>query len=70
MLYFPDSASIAAICFRAHHAAFRLSYEAVADGVSRPRPKMRSRSLAPRGAPPIDAHLSRIKRMERGPESG
>ena len=70
MLYFLDSASIAAICFRAHHAAFRFGYEAVADGVSRPRPKMRSRSLTPRGAPPIDAHLSRIKRMERGPESG
>ena len=31
MLYFPDSASIAAICFRAHHAAFRFGYEAVAE---------------------------------------
>ena len=64
MLYFPDSASIAAICFRAHHAAFRFGYEAVADGVSRPRPKMRSlRSLTRRGARPIAAHLSRIKRI-------
>ena len=28
---FPDSASIAAICFRAHHAAFRFGYEVVAE---------------------------------------
>ena len=31
MLYFPDSASVAAVCFRAHHAAFRFGYEAVAE---------------------------------------
>ena len=30
-VYFPDYAPIAAICFRAHHAAFRFGYEAVAE---------------------------------------